>query len=151
RLTVVTIEDKWPRADHDGMAFVVRWVSEHPEARLIVIDTLGRFRPLENGKGNAYMADLAALEPLQTLALHRHLTIMPLHHDNKNLKGEDWVYGISGTQAIAGTADTLVGLERRRGSGFALLKMHGRDVDEKSLVMQLRISNLHELLLPRLQ
>lgn len=146
RLSVVTIEDKWPRGDRGGAELVARWVAEHPEAQLIVIDTLGRFRPLENGRQNAYMADLAALEPLQQLALDRHMVVAALHHDNKSVKGEDWVYSISGTQAIAGTADTLVGLDRRRGSSFALLRTHGRDVDERTMILQLQLSQRSQLL-----
>src|SRR5207249_80261 len=76
--------------------------------------------------------------PLQSLALDRHISIVAAHHDNKTIGNEDWVYSISGTQAIAGTADTLFGLARRVGSDLAILKTHGRDTDESNLLLRLK-------------
>lgn len=137
RLSIASVESKWGRSDNGGHDKILQWLSEAQDARLIAIDTLGRFRALNTPQRNAYMADLAALEPLQSLALRLHLPVVFAHHDNKNLGSEDWVYGISGTQAVAGTADTLIGLSRRPGSEFAILKAHGRDTDERDLLLKL--------------
>jgi len=103
-----------------------------------MIDTLGRYRSLAGGRGNAYMLDLTALEPLQGLAIGQHVSIIAAHHDNKRLDAEDWVYSISGTQAIAGTADTLWGLARRASSELAMLRTYGRDTDESNLILRLK-------------
>ncbi len=136
-LDLITVENKWPRADQGGQELLASWLTEPEHAGgLALIDTVGRYRPLA-GHGNAYMLDLAALEPLQSMALERHSTILASHHDNKRLDVGDWVYSISGTQAVAGTADTLLGLSRRAGSDLALLKTHGRDTDETNLILRL--------------
>jgi len=70
----------------------VAWLKDHPGG-LVMVDTLGRYRSLAAGRGNAYMLDLAALEPLQGLAISQHIAIIAAHHDNKRLDVEDWVWG----------------------------------------------------------
>lgn len=142
RLTIVTVEDKWPRADQGGHQRILAWLTEHPGG-MVMIDTLGRFRSLAANRGNAYMLDLAALEPLQGLAISQHVPIIAAHHDNKRLDAEDWVYSISGTQAIAGTADTLWGLARRVSSDVAMLRTYGRDTDESNLILRLKEGGDH--------
>jgi hypothetical protein len=137
RLTIKTVEDKWPRADQGGHERIQCWIGDHPGG-MVMIDTLGRYRSLAAGRGNAYMLDLAALEPLQGLAISQHVAIIAAHHDNKNLGVEDWVYSISGTQAIAGTADTLWGLARSASSDLAMLRTYGRDTDEANLILRLK-------------
>lgn len=132
---IIGVEDKWERSDKGGLERIAAWVREHPGG-VVIIDTLGRFRPL-GGNGNAYLVDLAALEPLQQLALAQHSLVLCTHHDNKTLGVKDWVYSVSGTQAIAGTADTLLGLAVNPGSDIALLKLHGRDVEPQTLIVRL--------------
>lgn len=139
RLTIKTVEDKWPRADRGGHQQIATWLTVHPGG-MVMIDTLGRYRSMSAGRGNAYLADLAALEPLQSLAINQHVAIIAAHHDNKRLDVDDWVYSISGTQAIAGTADTLWGLARRASSEIAMLRTYGRDTDEANLILRLKPS-----------
>ncbi len=54
----------------------------------------------------------------------------------RKLPSDDWVDGISGTLGIAGTADGLIGLFRKRGESDAVLKVTGRDLDEQELSMR---------------
>jgi DNA-binding transcriptional ArsR family regulator len=56
---------------------------------------------------------------------------------------EDWVYSVSGTQAIAGTADTLWGLARSASSDLAMLRTYGRDTDEANVLLRLKPGGIH--------
>jgi len=102
------LHSDWPRPDEQPAAPIpfgysfgplvvsllrrVAWLKDHPGG-LVMVDTLGRYRSLAAGRGNAYMLDLAALEPLQGLAISQHIAIIAAHHDNKRLDVEDWVWG----------------------------------------------------------
>src|SRR5205807_637411 len=86
RLHVAT---EWPRADQGGVELLARWLSGHAEARLLIIDTLAKFRPLLKDSGG-YSADYAAIEPLQQLAAQHRVAVVLVHHHRK-LHAEDWV------------------------------------------------------------
>ena len=56
--------------------------SEHPEARLVVIDTLAKIRKPARGQ-NVYAEDYAALEQLLPLAAKHGVAIVVVHHLRK--------------------------------------------------------------------
>jgi hypothetical protein len=57
-----------------------------------------------------------------------------LHHDRK-ASAEDFISTVSGTNAIAGAADTVLVLGRKRGQDEAILQVTGRDVHEGAYAM----------------
>jgi hypothetical protein len=57
------------------------------------------------------------------------MALIGLHHDRK-ANTDDFVESISGTNGIAGAADTLLVIARPRNEAEGLLKITGRDVDE---------------------
>jgi hypothetical protein len=123
----------WPKRDSGGLAAIDAWLGSHPNARLVVIDTLQRFRGGSMGEGdrNAYAADYAVSAELQELAMRHDVVIVPIHHYRKSISDVDWVDQISGTNGIAGAADTIMGFERVRGEKDAVLKITGRDIVEE--------------------
>ena len=50
---------------------------------------------------------------------------------------EDWLNEISGSQGIAGAADTILSLKRARTENEGILHRTGRDVEEKDFRMEL--------------
>ena len=50
---------------------------------------------------------------------------------------DDWLNEVSGTQGIAGAADTLLFLKHGRCQSIGVLRMTGRDVEECELAMSL--------------
>ena len=60
---------------------------------------------------------------------HSGLAVVVVHHDRKAESG-DFVDAISGTNGIAGSADTIVLLARDRHEATGLLAVTGRDVHE---------------------
>jgi hypothetical protein len=120
----------WPRSDQGGIEHIEGWLRDHPNARLVMVDTLARIRPVVRDTG--YLPDYAALEPLQQLAGQHAVGTLVIHHQRK-LLAEDWIDTVSGTLGLAAAPDGLLGLFRERGSSSAVLKVTGRDVEEIEL------------------
>ena len=124
------IAHRWPKLDKErkGLELIEQWVEEHPQARLIVIDTFGKVKPLP-GRGSAYDADTEALGPLQQMALRRGIAVLMLTHLRKE-KLDDPLEMINASMGFAGALDGALILNRVRGNADATLYVTGRDVKE---------------------
>ena len=102
---------------------------------LVVIDTLFRFQPVHDT--SAYGDVLKALAPLQEVARETGAHVMVVHHERKAVgEGGDRVLG---SQAIFGTVDVLVSIERRHGEDVRVISTIGRygeDLPETVLGLQ---------------
>jgi hypothetical protein len=125
-------DTQWPRADQGGVEQIDAWCADNPDARLVVIDVLARFRTPASGR-NAYQEDYAALAKLQELAIRRSITIIVVHHTRKGVS-EDPVEEISGTLGLSGSADAFLVLKRT--SSGATLSGRSRDTDDVDLAVQ---------------
>lgn len=124
----------WP-SDAAGAVAAEAWLDDHPQARLIVVDTLGRIRGDAPRTGSAYQHDTAAVGPWQQLAISRNIAIVFVHHVRK-AKSDDFVNEVSGTNGLAGVADVTIALDRARMDSEALLKVTGRDVEEREFALR---------------
>lgn len=114
-------------------AQIGEWLKAHPEARLVIIDTLARVKPEAQGRGGQYDEDAAALSGIHDLMRHRAgIAVVVVHHTRK-LESDDAFETISGTHGLTGIADSLMVLAAH-GTG-AKLSGQGRDVEgfEKAL------------------
>jgi hypothetical protein len=96
---------------------------------LILIDTLAKIRTPGKRGGNPYLEDYAALEGLKALADRHAVTIVVATHDRK-AEADDFFDAVSGTAGLTGVADTILRLERKRGTKEARLQGDGRDIEE---------------------
>lgn len=131
------METRWPREDEGGVAVLDSWLGLHPDCRLVVIDTLAKFRP--KGVDAKYSGDYAAIEGLQELAGKHGICILLITHYRKQFS-DDWLDNVTGTLGIAGAADTVLGLERPRGTAgqaSAILHVTGRDIEEKDYALKM--------------
>jgi hypothetical protein len=119
------------RIEHGAvLATVDAWMRRHPDTALIVIDTLGRVMPPAFQGESAYQRDYRVGAALKARADEwPGLSIIVLHHDRK-AAADDFVDSVSGTHGLAGAADTITVLARRRQATDAVLKVTGRDVPE---------------------
>ena len=99
------IATAWPKLDEGGVEALGAWLGEHPEARLVAVDTLAKIRQRTRGQ-NVYQEDYAALEEL-----------LPLDE-------------ISGSSGLTGGVDGVLVLKRDRGKADAVLHVDGRDIEE---------------------
>ncbi len=111
----ITFAFKWPKGVV-GVEEIALALDADPSIRLVVIDTLQRFRDSSAGK-NAYAADYEALMPLQQLCKERPgLAIVVVHHRRKRKEGDDDpIDSVNGSAALAGAADGIWILSRKGG------------------------------------
>jgi predicted transcriptional regulator len=119
----------------DGCSMLERWCEENPKAKLIIIDTLQKFRAPSTGRQNAYEADYAAMGAIKNIADRYGLAILLIHHLRK-AKSEDVFDQVSGSMAITGAADTNIVLIRERSKNEAFLHITGRDIEEQEIAMR---------------
>jgi len=125
----------WPKGT-DAARAAWQWCTDHPGIRLLVVDTLARVRPPRTKGGNGYDEDTAALIPWQKLAERFKVAVALVHHDRKAGDGGDFIDAVSGTHGLAGVADTTLVLDRARMEDYGRLRLTGRDVQERELVLR---------------
>ena len=130
RLVLVT---DWKRADEGGLDDIEDWCRSVTNPVLVVIDTLEKFRPVQNGKTAAYSADYAALTGLQKIAGKHRIAIVINHHVRK-MEADDPFDTVSGTLGLTGAADTILVLKRH--AGAVTLHARGRDIEEIETALQ---------------
>lgn len=120
-----------------GMAVstIEAFLRRYPDTGLVVIDTLGKVMPPAAQGESAYQRDYRVGGALKRIADdHPGLAVVVLHHDRK-AGSEDFVDSVSGTNGLAGAADTIVVLARARQSTDGLLMVTGRDVEESEYAL----------------
>lgn len=127
---------KCPRLDEGGLEAIDGWLQVHPEARLIVVDTLKRIRPQEHRIKRIYDNDYDAVSPLNDLAQRHGVSILIVHHTNKLNGNEDWFDSISGSLGLSGAVDAAMLLKRLRSQQEGTLFVGGRDTEDKELVVE---------------
>ena len=136
-LSKLTLVTEIPRQHEGGIDWLEAWLKGHPDARLVVIDTLQKFRKTYGAKGDRYGDDYEAVGNIKSLADRYAVPLLIIHHLKKAADDSDWLNEVSGTQGIAGSADTVLSLKRGRCQGIGVLRMTGRDIEEKELAMRL--------------
>jgi hypothetical protein len=120
---------EWPGLDVGGDEWIAGWCATHPDARLVVIDTLKKVRPRTSGQRSVYDVDYESLEPLVPIANEYGVGILVLHHLRK-MDADDPLDTISGSTGLSGGVDGTLVLKRDRGKADAYLFVDGRDVEE---------------------
>lgn len=132
----LTFETRRFRADSGGLDYIRKWLeSNRDKARLIVVDTWGRFKPLPRKGAQMYDADTDAAAPLQALANEHRVGIVVVHHVRKAV-ADDFVDTVSGSLGLAGVCDSVLVLERERHQLDAVLHVTGRDVPESETTLR---------------
>lgn len=125
----------WPRLDQGTMTGLESFVDEHPDTKMIVVDTLGMVRPNQKSNQNVYDQDVQTLKPLRQLSHDRGISVVVVHHLSK-MTTDDPFMTFSGTQGLSGTADNLWILRPGRGCDGELL-VKGRDTENQELAMSM--------------
>ncbi|MDW5609728.1 AAA family ATPase [Mycolicibacterium sp. D5.8-2] len=105
------------------------WLLHHPTG-LVILDTLGRARQQRNRGDDPYLADYQAGVALKNVVdAFPGSALLGVHHTRK-AASDDFVDDLSGTLGLAGSADYLLVLRRKRQSDEATLQITGRDAPE---------------------
>lgn len=119
---------EWPRANEGGLDKIREWVLGRANPRLVIVDVLAMFKPVQGARETLYEADYGAIKGLQALAGEFSIAIVVVHHTRKTGAETDPFEKVSGTLGLSGAADTTLILDRD-GNG-ATLYGRGRDVEE---------------------
>lgn len=116
---------------YEIVGIIAEYLALHSgEAPLIILDTLGKVKPPKRPGDESYQADYAIGSQLKGLIDgERGATLLCVHHTRK-AESADFVDAVSGTQGIAGSADFVLVLSRKRHEDSAILAVTGRDVVE---------------------
>jgi hypothetical protein len=121
---------EWERADAGGIEMLREFLSEHPECRLVVLDTLARFKPGGAfGKRSQYDEDRTAVDPLIPIAAEHNVAIVLVHH-LREAESDDPLDMMHGSAGLTGVVDGALVLKRQRGQADAYLHIDGRDIAE---------------------
>lgn len=114
-------------------ATIEAWLGNLPNVStppLVILDTLGKVMPPSRPGESDYQRDYRVAGALKAVAdSWPGMALVALHHDRK-ASAEDFVGSVSGTNGIAGAADTVVVLNRRRTENTGRFLVTGRDVTE---------------------
>jgi hypothetical protein len=127
------LETTAPSLDDGLIDRLENWVTNHPDARLIILDTWVHIKPATKGNASAYDEDAKGLKPLHHFAKrHPGLAVVVVHHTRK-MDADDVFDTISGTNGLSGVVDTQIVLARH--GDVVKLSGQGRDIEgyEKAL------------------
>ena len=111
-----------------------RFVREHPDTRLIIIDTLQKVREI-GGEAYSYANDYDIISRLKVFSDCHGLCLILVHHTRKQ-KAKDVFDMISGTNGLLGAADGAYLLAKpERTANEATLDVSGRDQQDQRLYL----------------
>ena len=114
---------------------VIYFTQNYPDPKLVVIDTFQMIRSARTEV--SYAGDYAETSQLKQLADRLGICILLVHHTRK-MGDTDTLNEISGTNGIAGSADTLMVLKKpKRTENKATLYFTGRDISDRELTLEL--------------
>ena len=105
------------------------FLNDHPENKLIIIDTFVKIRGIPNGKEAAYALDSREAGILKKFADQHGVAIVLVTHTRKSIDASDPVSNITGTFGVAGAADDMIILTKeKRSDELTKMSVTGRDV-----------------------
>ena len=120
---------------------LTRFMQEHPDTKLIIIDTLQKVREV-GGDNYSYANDYEIITRLKKFADSYGITLLLVHHTRKQ-KADDTFGMISGTNGLLGAADGAFLLQKEKRTGnTATLEVSGRDQQDQRLHLKRNESTL---------
>ena len=117
------------------------FIREHPDVRLIIIDTLQKVREI-GGDRYSYASDYEIVTKLKTFSDRYGICLLVVHHTRK-MEAEDSFDMISGTNGLLGAADgAFIMQKKRRTDNTALLDIVGRDQPDQELTLELSLIHI---------
>lgn len=109
------------------------FIKEHPDTRLIIIDTLQKI--LASGGGSTYARDYEVMAKLKKFADSHGICLLIVHHMRKS-KDKDLFNMISGSTGLLGCVDGAFVLHKNsRMDDGAVLDVIGRDQPEQQIYL----------------
>lgn len=127
-----------PKMDKGGLDMIGVFLDDMPNTRLVVIDTLQKFKAHGNAKRNAYEEDYDVFGVLQQFAMSRGIALVLVHHMRK-ADADYELDEISGSTGATGASDSILIL--KRSVDGPTLYRQGRDVIEETFAVEFDLEN----------
>jgi hypothetical protein len=118
--------------DDKAIEALEKWMTIHPDTRLIIIDTLIAFK---GSRGISYDKDHEYISEFQKFAGKHHIAVVLIHHCRKSTT-KDTFEGIMGSTGLQGAADTMVTLTKTGNEQDRLFTYGGRGISEGELTFK---------------
>jgi hypothetical protein len=105
------------------------------DAPLVIVDTLGKVKPPKASHEDSYQADYRIGGALKARVDDTPGACLLLVHHTRKAETADFIDAVSGTHGIAGSADFVLVLARKRHCDDAILAVTGRDVPESEYAL----------------
>lgn len=102
---------------------------------LVILDVFGKIKPDKTPSSGAYEHDYRVSAALKEVADDFDGAVVVVHH-NRKAGSEDFLEDVSGTQGIAGAADTIIVVRRPRTAAEGELHITSRDAAEGSYAVR---------------
>lgn len=118
-----------PSLGEGFVEYVEEFLNDHPETKLIIIDTFVKIRGIPNGKESAYAIDSREAGILKKFADQHNIAVVLVTHTRKSMDSTDPFVNITGTFGVAGVADDMIVLTKeKRSDSLTKMSVTGRDV-----------------------
>lgn len=118
-----------------------KFVQDHPDTKLIIIDTLQKIRD-NGGEKYSYASDYEIVGRLKQFADSNGICLLLVHHTRKQ-QADDKFDTISGTNGLLGAADGAFVLQKeKRTDKTAVLEISGRDQPDQRLYLMRDMARL---------
>jgi hypothetical protein len=108
----------------------------HDSAPMVVLDPLGKARRSTQSNSNQYQEDYSFAGSIKAVVDQvPGAALVAVHHTRKQ-GADDFLDTVSGTQGIAGAADSVIVLSRKRKSDDGVLAVTGRDIEENEYAVR---------------
>lgn len=105
------------------------FLKEHPETKLIIIDTFVKIRGEAKRNESAYAVDSREAGTIKKFADNHGVAVILVTHTRKGIDPDDPFVNITGTYGVAGAADDMIVLtKQKRGDDVTKMSVTGRDV-----------------------
>ncbi len=125
------LQTQWPRVDQGGLEKLDRYLSENPNTRLVIIDTLKMWRSSKGSNKGIYDQDYESLAPLRELSDKHGTAILVTHHNNKAENPENPFDAVSGSTGLLGATNTNIVLQRLNTGLGLTFHIEGHDIEER--------------------
>lgn len=121
----------------DVLATVAEFMDMHAGMNpVVIIDTFGKIDAPARTNETQYARDYRVIGSLKALADSNPGSSIIIVHHTRKMDGADFLDAVSGTQGIAGAADTILLLKRARHETQAQLQVTSRDAAEGEYILE---------------
>jgi len=127
----------WLKSDEGGQEHLELWMKKHPDTKLIIIDTLERWKSSKKQSNKTeYEIEYKSVEKLHTFAGKHDLAIIVAHHLRKT-KADDKFDEIVGGTGLQAAVDTLTILSSKKADQESrIYNFRGRDIGDGQRVFK---------------